>query len=504
MPPAWENLSDPIFHHAATAPDRPCIVEGRTVLTYGETATLVAKASAWLHGLGIIEGERVGVHLSSSADHVILAFALLRLGASLTELHYSSAAAPEPKLLEGLAIARLFVEADAPLSGPVPAIRVDPHWRERVARVTGDRRSASKGDALPIVSLSSGSTGLPKGIVTTQRLQFERHRAYAEILEGGGIYKPGRTANFLVTASIAHTTFFRRVLAQFIAGGAVVLLPEYAHPIDLVRAVASWDNAALAATANMCRAFLAAAPEDGLLFPRVRALILVGLPLFSDEKRAMVRRVTPHFYDSYGASGTGTIACLLPHEIEAKAASVGRPVAGMAVEIVDAAGAKRPVGALGPLRCRGATAKAVLSLGAASESEKIAEGWYYPGEIGCFDEDGYLYLKGRAADVIRRNGVEVFPSEVEEALAAHPAVRAVAAVGVPSAARGEEIVAVVVADASAAHAALAQHCRTHLAPEKWPDRVFYAASLPSTPGGKLNRAQIRALVLEEIARKSAP
>jgi long-chain acyl-CoA synthetase len=497
-----DNLSDPLFHHAASRPDRPAIIDGPSLLSYRELAELVGKASVYLRGLDVGVGERVGVNLSSGADHVILVLALLRVGATLTEIPYSSTTPPDQAQLERLGITRMFIEPDAPAPGAIASIRVDARWRDQVARQSGDYRTSATAEELQIVTLSSGSTGIPKGVRMTQRLIFDRDRAYEETLAGSDIYAPERPANFLITASIAYATFLRRLLAQTFAGGSVVLLPEYAHPIDLVKAIAAWPNAAAAVTANMCRAFIACAPPDAPLFPRMRALISVGMPLYPEEKRAIVRKVTANFYDSYGTSGIGTISCLRPPDIEAKAASVGRPVSAVEVEIVDGRDQRLPTSAIGRLRLRGRTsAHGFLGLGGLSESERFADGWYYPGEVGYLDEDGYLYLKGRTADVIRRGGVEIYPTEIEEAIATHPGVRAVGIVGVPSASLGEELVAVIVTQDNPPHAELAQHCKTHLAAGKWPDRIFYAASLPTTIGGKPDRVKLRATVLEEMTRR---
>src|SRR6185437_8190472 len=223
-------------------------------------------------------GDRVGVCLSSGADHVILVLALLRVGATLAEMHYSASSAPDPALLERFGIGRVFIEADSAAPASVPSVRVGAGWRALVSRRSGDHRAAAKADELQIMSVSSGSTGTPKGVLTTQRLIFDRHKAYDETLGDSGIYAPDRPANFLVTASIAYMAFLRRLLGQFFAGGPAILLPEYAHPIDLIKAIAAWDNAALGATPNMCRAFIAAAPADAPLFPRVRALVSVGMP----------------------------------------------------------------------------------------------------------------------------------------------------------------------------------------------------------------------------------
>ncbi len=95
MSAPWENLSDPLFAHAANRPDWPAVIDGPTILTYRALAELVAKTSVYLHDIGIGIGDRVGVNLSSGVDHVVLMLGLLRAGATLTEIHYSSATRPD-------------------------------------------------------------------------------------------------------------------------------------------------------------------------------------------------------------------------------------------------------------------------------------------------------------------------------------------------------------------------------------------------------------------------
>jgi acyl-CoA synthetase (AMP-forming)/AMP-acid ligase II len=134
-------------------------------------------------------------------------------------------------------------------------------------------------------------------------------------------------------------------------------------------------------------------------------------------------------------------------------------------------------------------------------AEGFREGWYYPGEIATLDSDGYLYLKGRVADMIRRGGVDLFPPEIEEVMASHPSVREVAVVGRPVTGMGEEVIAFVVPRGEAQHEALAEHCRGLLRPEKRPDRVFYMDSLPRLGSGKLDRGKLRKLAIQKSTQR---
>src|SRR5262249_38081798 len=128
--------------------------------------------------------------------------------------------------------------------------------------------------------------------------------------------------------------------------------------------------------------------------------------------------------------------------------------------------------------------------------------WYYPGDLASIDKDGFVFLKGRSGlEVISRNGIELFAAEIEAVMAQHASVAEVAVVGVPRATSGEELVALVVPRGQAQHEALAQHCVNRLPVERRPDTVYYANALPKTPAGKLDRAAVKAVVMDQVRRR---
>ena len=130
--------------------------------------------------------------------------------------------------------------------------------------------------------------------------------------------------------------------------------------------------------------------------------------------------------------------------------------------------------------------------------ERIVDGWCYTGDIGHLDADGFLYLKGRGTDLIRRGGLELFAPTIEAVLVAHPGVAEAAVVGLPVVGRGDEIVAFIVKRGEFAHDNIARHCRERLQPSQLPDRVFYLDALPRIPGGKVNRIRLLEAAAEQI------
>ncbi|HEX3972960.1 MAG TPA: class I adenylate-forming enzyme family protein [Stellaceae bacterium] len=504
MPQNWENLSDPIFDHAAARPDAPAVVEGGTVLGYAELASLVGKASVYLHEHGIAAGERIGLALNNSADHIILLFAAFRLGAVPIELSVED----KPDALAATArkygIRTIFTEAHVPPPPGIERIRLDMCWRDRIAAKSGDRRSAASGDELHLIALTTGTTGAAKGVVTTHRQSIARFEVQSALFGTYWLREP-RGGTLVLTANIRFGAFFRFLLSQLMAGGVTVVLPDCGRqPIELARAIASWDDAIAFVTANMCRLFIEAAPSEGLLFPRARMLVAGGMPLAAGEKQAMIAHVTPNFFDGYGTTGFGTISLLSPADMVAKADSVGRPAAGVAVEIVDEHGRSLPAGATGRIRCRSLSS----SLGQCSEdlgpgAEFFADGWYYPGDVGFLDDAGYLHIKSRVGETFRRSGTDVFAPEVEAVLASHSAVAEAAVVAGKTLGDRDEIVAFIVKSGALDHDELARFCRARLTSAQIPDRVYYTEALPRIADGKLNRVRLEELAAGQTAQSSS-
>jgi acyl-CoA synthetase (AMP-forming)/AMP-acid ligase II len=241
---------------------------------------------------------------------------------------------------------------------------------------------------------------------------------------------------------------------------------------------------------TILRALLELPAGAGPLLPGLQALLCAGAPTHPEEKRAALRRLTPGFHEVYGTVGTGPISVLGPFDIPGHAESAGRPHEIWQIEVVDETDRALPRGAAGRLRVRGPGAATRLESGAAGAGEAVREGWYYTGDIAELDDAGFLYLKGRASDVILRGGSNVYPDEVEAVLVEQAAVADAAVVGRPSPQLGEEVVAVVVVRAPVTTEELIAHCRRRLSPYKLPAEIVFVSELPRTSFGKPDRKRL--------------
>jgi long-chain acyl-CoA synthetase len=197
--------------------------------------------------------------------------------------------------------------------------------------------------------------------------------------------------------------------------------------------------------------------------------------------------------EGYGLSETSPAVTFNHPDAERRPGSIGTPIAGVQVRLVDAEGNEVPTGTPGEIQVKGPNVmKGYWDLPEATD-EAIKDGWFSTGDIAVVDADGYYYVVDRKKDLIIRGGYNVYPREVEEALYEHPAVAAVAVIGIPHESLGEEVGAAVVlkADASADLEELRQFVKGRVAAYKYPRRIWFVDALPTGPTGKLLRREVK-------------
>jgi acyl-coenzyme A synthetase/AMP-(fatty) acid ligase len=242
-------------------------------------------------------------------------------------------------------------------------------------------------------------------------------------------------------------------------------------------------------TPSLVRQLLPIAEPAGPLFPEMDGLVSIGAPLFAEEKREALRKVAPRFQEIYGSAPIGPISILRPDDVAERAASVGRPLPLVDVEVVDDAG--RPLGpqAPGRLRCRGPGLTSPV--GSGHGPDDFRDDWYYPGELAAIDERGYIFLQGRSSEVIFRGGAKIFPAEVEAVLQEHESVVEAAVVARQSPTNEQDVIAFVTTNRSVAVGELIAHCRTRLTPYKVPCEIHIVPELPRNSSGKLDKGALQ-------------
>jgi len=498
----WYNVSDAVFHHAERNPKNPALIDGGRTITYAELAGFVAKAAVYLGNLGIGYGQHVGISLSNNAEHVILSLAAMRIGATVIELPADLSADDMAARVAKFAITASFADAGGmPSSAPI-SVRISRRWLDEISALSGDARHDGPADDFRMIILSSGSTGIPKGLVTTQRQLILRCEVCRNCF--GDDWSESSPGILLLPATASMAFLLVYLYTQILTGGPIVLLPKFSQVIDLVHALGSWKDAICPVVPAMARGFIACADDKGLLFPAMRALVVTGLPLAGREKQALIGRVTPNAHEVYGCGGFSRISHLTPADFSSHPSSVGRPVRSPdnEIEIAGADGNPAPPGVEGRLRVRGPA----LSLGFFNpeDNQRGAEhfegGWYYPGDILLADADGYLYMRGRADDAIAAGPLTIYPPDIEDVLIRHPGVAEAVVVPRPNNMGGMDLIGFIVGRPGLRHEEIEAHCIANLPAVKRPKSVYYLDAIPRTGNGKIDRPAIKEAAIRLAAK----
>jgi len=487
----YTNLSDAVFAHAAQRPQAPALACGDDILTLAELATTLGRAATWLAEQGVHPGDRVGLALPNNADRVILSLAAMRLGAVVVELPPGLDVRTLAARATSFTLAAVAVEVQTPVLPGTRLLRIGPNWRARLPAQEAPRYAGDSA-ALHTITLSSGSTGQPKGIIVTHRQRMLRAAAYLEALSNA--WGPEHPATLLLLAPAATSLLTQFLAIQILLGGLTVLIPPQSELRILAPEMAAWKNAICPMPPGLMQRFLGMPDAPRPMFPLMRALITSGQPMGKRQKREVMATLCPHLFDIYGASGAGIIAVAGPGVVASRGETVGRPAPGAELQIVTPDGQPVPAGVAGALRLRGPR----VSTGFCNAEDNLRgpehfeDGWYYPGEVASVDHDGLLTLHGRAADVIRLAARSLYPGEVEDALTTHPRIAEAAVVGCPGPHGDDEPVAFIAGRGGLRHEEVVAHCRALLPPDARPKRVYYVSALPRTGNGKIDRPALKA------------
>jgi acyl-CoA synthetase (AMP-forming)/AMP-acid ligase II len=288
--------------------------------------------------------------------------------------------------------------------------------------------------------------------------------------------------------------------------GATLVLEELPPGEAMPGRIAALGITHLSGTPGHLHALVAAAAgtrEGQLALPGIERLRASSAMVPEALRRAVRQRLTPHLHVNYGSNEAGPIAGGGPEALAAHPDSVGQPLPGIELELVDAAGRPVPQGAIGEVRLRGAGVAAGYVGNAAATRRAFRDGWFHPGDLAVRQADGTLVLKGRADDAMNWDGVLVLPADIERALLEHPAVADAAAFPLVSARFQHVPAAAVVLRGPATAAELQGFCRQALG-AKAPPVIEVLPALPRNAAGKLLRREMAASLAAKLERRGAP
>jgi long-chain acyl-CoA synthetase len=485
---------------AVEAGDAEALVAGDVRLSYTEYRSCVARFAKELQPLQVA-GERVAILMANSADICIALFATHAAGAVAVplnplyterELRLVLADARPSVLIHDDAVASLANGLGQELGIPHiiavgPASRRLAVWRHEHVLLPEPLPAP---DSLATLQYTGGTTGRSKGVRLT-------HAAIAINIAQREALLPTRSniERLLCVMPLFHVYAIAMCLHNMVAcRGCLIVLPRFQakEVLDLIRdeRVTIFAGSPTLFTGLMNHEAFANADFSSLHLSYSGSAALPE-ELFRRWESASGAPVV----EGYGQSEAGPVVSFNPLDGLRKPGSVGIPLPGTDVQIVDLATGDHvlPTGERGEIRVRGPQVMSGYHELPEETAAALRNGWLYTGDIGEFDADGYLYIRDRKKEMVKVSGFNVFPREVEEVLYAHPAVLEAAVIGVPDPYKGETVCAFVVLrrGATADFDSLIDYCRKNLARYKVPGRIEIVEELPKTRVGKFDKVKLR-------------
>ena len=498
-------------HWARETPGRTALVFGDARVPYAALHEQVLRCVAALRAAGIGPGDRVGHMGLNHPDYVVLMQAAARVGAVLAPVNWRLVATEVAWILQDAGIRLLLadsaflpvIEAAAGETGIERILLTDaardgePDFAHWVAAHEPDPVAvAAAPDDVVLQLYTSGTTGFPKGALLTHRSLLGTIEKGALTGEDWSRWDEDDVA--LVAMPLFHIGGTGWALHALEAGATAVILarPDIEAIIETIEAERVTKAFAVPAVLNMIIHHPRAKTAD---LSSMTELLYGASPIPLEVlKGAMATFANARFIQCYGATETsGTVVYLPPsdHDVAGnrRMRGCGKPFPGNEVRIVDAELRGLPPGEVGEIAVKSVSVMKGYHNNPEATAKAIRDGWYLTGDAGWMDEDGYLTIQDRVKDMIVSGAENIYPAEVENALAAHPAVRDSAVIGVPDAKWGEAVKAIVVLKegASATAEDLIAHCRRHIAGYKCPKSVDFVSELPRNPSGKILKKELR-------------
>lgn len=519
------NLAVLLEDSAQAHPDRDAVVLANphgqsTRLTYAQVDAAANQVANLLVSRGIEPGDKVALSCANLPYFTIVYYGILKAGATVVPLNI---------LLKGREVAYHLEDSDAKAyfcfqGTPELAIgeegyagfqqvegctdffviTVDPaaaspiEGTETLGAAVKDQPPTfdtveTDSDDTAVILYTSGTTGQPKGAELRHRNMLDNARAGKDLFGAD----PDKPDTYLCVLPLFHS-FGQTVIQNgaFAHGGTVVMLPRFDA------------GAALATMAKEGVTFFAGVPTMywGLLGALegsdvdVKALA-ANLRIAAAGGSALPVEVHKEFQDKfgvtilegYGLSETSPVASFSPYGQEVRVGSIGVPIPGVEMKLIDDDWNEVPEGEVGEIAIKGHNIMKGYYDRPDATDEAIHDGWFRSGDLGRRDEDGWYYIVDRSKDMIIRGGYNVYPREIEELLLTHPAVSLAAVIGVPHDSHGEEIKAVVIKNKDfddVSEQDLVDWCKEQMASYKYPRIVQFVDELPMTATGKILKREL--------------
>ncbi|NLW06864.1 MAG: long-chain fatty acid--CoA ligase [Clostridia bacterium] len=477
--------------HQHSQTKRALIYHGQQI-SYGELVNWIEAYANMFQAAGLQPGERVAICAPNCPEFIYSYLGAVQAGAITVPLnllltreeiaYIIGDAGCNTLVIHPAILERLKIEpAQAAALGLKNIVVLDEATAVRAKAAPPATKVTQSPDDICTLLYTSGTTGKPKGAMISHNNFLANVRAMDEISD------LGPEDNFLCVLPMFHSFAWSTSVLLPLYLGSAITIKESFQPKDTLRTLTEEDITVFCGVPSMYAVLMRLADKGQ--FKALRLAISGGAPLAAEIQRGFEAKYNFPLVEGYGLSEASPVVCLNPLEPDAvrKPGSIGLPLPGVAVKIVDDNNQELPVGEIGELVVRGANVMSGYYNKPEETAAALQGGWLHTGDLARQDEDGYFYIVDRKKDIIILGGFNVYPREVEEVLLTHPAVLDAAVVGVGDPLKGETVKAFVVLKEGATcdRKKLQEFLKEHLAVYKIPRLYEFVSELPKSPTGKV-------------------
>jgi acyl-coenzyme A synthetase/AMP-(fatty) acid ligase len=481
------NLIDKIQQAVSRHSSAPAFLHNDHVLTYRQFYAFLCAAAQVLHERGIRPGDVVGLSLDQSPLHCVIMLALARLGAVSIPIHPLLERPMRMRVAAKYGVRAIISHRDDCRVEGIAFIRMD-KLSTRLDRSDMDFTDYMPAAETPFrISLSSGTTGEPKGVLFTHDYLLDRI--------GKTLYECDSHSR-VISFDLNFALGLVFAIGTLTVGGTVVF-PRAYTPQGLIEAINLYavSHVLLAPTVVMRMAALLQ-KEEGNAAPSLKHLRIVGETPSKALLDTLRTRFCPNVFVPYGLTEIGAISMATPAILAEHPDSAGRVLPGVEVEILGEDGEALPAGGTGEIRVKMGKMPTGYVLDEQQSALKFRDGWFYPGDHGRITAEGLLFIEGRTDDMINLDGHKLSPNYIEDVLVRHPEVREAVAFAQEDDSGVKLLAAAVIPRAEKIRLDdLAEYSRQQLG-MFYPKRFFVMQDFPRTVNGKVLRGEIPAAVLK--------
>jgi long-chain acyl-CoA synthetase len=488
------NLADLLTRAAERFGDRIALKLDDQEVNYAFLNEGASRIAGLLKAKGFEPGDRAGIMLPNVPYFAVVYYGILRAGGVVVPMNVLLKGREVGFYLEDPGAKVLFAWhgfGDAAREGAEKAgtelIDVTPGEFEQLllGAESAPENEERAGDDTAVILYTSGTTGTPKGA----ELTHDSLRTNCEVT-ALTLVELGPEDVILGALPLFHSFGQTCGLNASVSGGACLSLIPRFDPAKALEIIQRDGVTVFEGVPTMYHAILGVPDRDGYDVSSLRLCVSGGSAMPVEVMRGFEKAFGCKVLEGYGLSETSPVASFNHPDRERKPGSIGTPIEGVEMRVVDDQGNEVEQGGVGEIAIRGHNVMKGYWNRPDATADVLSSGWFLTGDMATVDEDGYFFIVDRKKDMIIRGGYNVYPREIEEVLYEHPAVSEAAVVGVPDDAMGEEVGAAVVLKGEADAEDIRLFVKDRVAAYKYPRRIWFLDELPKGPTGKILKREI--------------